>query len=86
VALSVRYLHYKAAGRCYHLFLFLFLCLFMFLPVMQAIAQIPAADDVPPSFEVEERPPWKEHAYDLPPYPSESDLMLVDLDVPGSRL
>lgn len=57
-----------------------------FLPVLPVFAEIPPDDDAPPSFEVKEAAPWVEHVHDLPPYPAESDLIPVDLDMPGSRL
>lgn len=78
--LSVRDLHKQVTRRCFSLFLPL--C----LPAAQAVAEIPPDDDMPPSFQVEEGAPWKEPAYALPPYPSDSDLVPVDMDVPGSHL
>ena len=71
---------YKAARRCFPLFLIIL------MPIAQAVAEIPSDYDAPPDFEVEERTPWKEESYYFPDYPAESDLIPVDLDVPGSRL
>jgi len=78
--LSVRDSQYKATLRRFRLLMIIF------LSAAQAIAEIPPDDDAPPSFEVKERAPWKEQGAGLPSYPSESDLIPVEIDVPGSRL